>query len=351
MSTNDQAKPVFLPLGVASPEEPVGYVADLTSGIDALDLLTGEPLWRVPFVARPVLVFENLLVTVRPVQDRTNVLQFIVLDRNKKGDLLLESDSLVFPDWVRANISQDESFSYRISVEQNDLLLQWSARARYKGGASPSARILEQSTQDAAGIARFNFRTGEVRELPVLAEEKIELPDILRGASLFSYRQGASSVWHTEPWAFDGKFAVVIGEVLDDAQTLKLQKWDAQTGESDQPVSLITGQALVSYVTPDGLFLFLNSEIESNDNKHDWWLFSVSTGKELAVLNYEDGTREACVVNSTVYFLVEDPPSPLRIGGETVQLILKAVDLTSGKLLWERLLSVQSSKKRTALRQ
>ena len=351
MSNSDQVTPVFLPAGVAAPEQPVGYVVDLTGGIEALDLLTGKLLWQAALNARPIFVFENLLVALRPMQDRANLLQFIVVDRNAKGELVLESKPVVFPDWVRANIEQDQSFSYRISAEQNDLIFHWAARARYQGGASPSAKILKQFTQDAAGIVRFNFRTGEVKELPAPEEMKIELPEALQEASLFSYQQGGSSIWHTEPWAFDGRFAVIIGEVLDDLQALKLQKWDAETAEIEPPIPLVTGQALVSYVTPDGLFLFIHSEIQSQDHNHDWWLFSVATGKGLAVLNYEDGTREACVVNSVIYFLVDDPPPTLRSGGETVQSTLKAVDVASGKLLWERLLSRRPTKKQTAQRQ
>jgi len=316
-----------------------------------LILLTGKPLWQVALNARPVFVFENLLVALRPVQERANLLQFIVVDRNTKGDLLLESEPVMFPDWVRVNIVQDESFSYRIKVEKNDLIFQWATRARYQGGAPPSAQILKQFTQDAAGIVRFNFRTGEVKGLPAPDETKIELPEAVQEASLFSYQQGGSSVWHTEPWAFDGKYAVIIGEVSDDRQALKFQKWDAETAEIEPPISLVTGQALVSYVTPDGLFLFIHSEIQSQDYKHDWWLFSVVTGKELAVLNYEDGTRDACVVNSVVYFLVDDPPPTLRSDGETLQSTLKAVDVASGKLLWERLLSRRPIKKQTAQRQ
>lgn len=346
----DQVRPIFMPVGVADPELRVGYVANSTSGIEAIELLNGMLIWQTELIARPVLVFENLLAALRTVEDRTNAFQLISIDRTKNGEVLLESDPLEFPEWIQATISPDQSFRYEISADQNELILEWEAHARYRGGASPSAHILAQSTQDAAGVARFNCRTGKVSEFP-RHEKKIALPGILQGENLFSYQQGASSVWHSEPWACDGKFAVIIGEVFDDDQSLKLQTWDGRTGKVDEPVSLLTGQALVSYVTPDGLYVLIHSEAQNGHQKHDWWFFSVTTGEELARLNYEDGTKEACVVNSRAYYLVEDPPPALRHDAEILRSTIKAVDVASGKVIWERPLSEQPTRRQAALRQ
>lgn len=349
MSHSDHLRPVFLPSGVAAPNQQVGYVATMTGGIEALDLLTGELLWRAELAARPVLIFQNLLAALALVEGRANALQLIEVDLNKEGELVRESDALVFPDWVRATITPDLFFSYEVSVDGNDLILEWEGHARYEGGAPPSALIQAQSTQDAAGAARFNLQTGEVSELPDHSKKKIELPQGLLEANLFSYQQGASSFWRTEPWVFDDGFAVLIGEVAEDRQTLKLQTWDARTGEIASPIKLLTGQALVSYVTPDGLCLFIHSELQSD--KHDWRLFSVTTGKELTVLKYEEGTREACVLNSRVYYLVEDAAAAHHEGEETLQSTMKAVDVASGRLIWKRLLSLRPTRKRAALRQ
>jgi hypothetical protein len=348
MSKSDQVRPIFLPAGVAAPDQQIGYVGGMAGGIEALHLLTGELVWQSDLNARPVMVFENLLAALSPVQGRPNALQLIEIDR-KEGEFVRASDSLVFPDWVLAAVAPNLSFSYEVGADGHDLIFEWEAHARYEGGAPPSARIQAQATQDAAGVARFNLRTGKVTEFPAHDEKSIELPKSLREENLFSYQRGTSSFWQTEPWAFDGKFAVLIGEVLEDRQTLKLQTWDAKFRESAAPVSLVTGQALVSYVTPEGLYLFVHSELQNQ--KRDWWLFSVITGKLLTVLNYEEVTRETCVVNDRVYYLVEDAASAPRQGQENLRSTLKAVDVASGKLLWERLLSVRPTSKQAALRQ
>lgn len=349
---SDQLKPVFLPAGVADPEGAAGYVGCMTSGIDAIDLRDGTVIWRAELIARPVFVFENRLVALRTIEDRLNSLQLICIGR-KNGEAVLESDPIDFPEWVVVSTLPDQSFSYDISADENELILEWEAHALYRGGAPPSAPILAQSKQDAAGVVRFNFRTGAVSKSD-RQEKGIELPGNLEGTTLFSYQRGASSVWHSEPWAFNGnfangKFGVVIGEVSGALQSLKLQRWTGASGKIDASVLLVTGEALVSYVTPDGLYLLIHSEAQPQ--KNDWWLFSVSDGKKSADLKYEDGAREACVLNSRLFYLVEDPPPAHRQDAQTLRSTIKAVEISTGKVIWERLLSELPMKPKAALRQ
>jgi len=344
----DRVNPISLPAGVADFEGTAGYVAGMTRGIDAIELLNGEIIWRAELLARPLFVFEHLLLALRAIEDRTNCLQLVCIDRIKNGELVRESDPIELPEWITVNTVPDESFSYDVSADQSELIIEWEGHARYRGGASPSAHILAQSTQDAAGILRFNFRTGEVSK-SARDEKRIEMPGNLEGAIPFSYQRGASSIWHTEPWAFDGKFGVIIGEVSGDQQSLQLQTWDGASGKVDEPVLLLTGEALVSYVTPDGLYVLIHSEAQAQ--QHNWWLFSTKTGKKLAVLNYEDGAKEACVLNSRLYYLVEDPPPAHRHEAEALRSTIKAVEISSGKVVWERLLSEQPTNRQAALRQ
>jgi hypothetical protein len=345
---SNQLKPVLLPAGIADSEGNVGYLAGMTSGIDAIDLLDGTVIWRAELIARPVFVFESLLVALRTIEGRINSLQLICIERIKNGAPVLESDPIDFPEWVVVSTRPDQSFSYDISADENELILEWEAHARYRGGAPPSAHILAQSKQDAAGVVRFNFRTGAVSKSD-RQEKRIELPGNLEGATLFSYQRGASSVWHSDPWAFDGKFGVVIGEVSGALQSLKLQTWNGDSGKIDASVLLITGEALVSYVTPDGLYLLIHSEAQAQEN--DWWLFSVNDGKKLADLKYEDGAKEACVLKSRLFYLVEEPPLAHRQDAQTLRSTIKAVEISTGKVIWERQLSELPMKPKAALRQ
>ena len=79
MSKSNQVRPIFLPAGVAAPDQHIGYVG-ISGAIEALDLHTGESLWRAEIDARPVLVFENLLVVLSPVKGIANALKLVEVD-------------------------------------------------------------------------------------------------------------------------------------------------------------------------------------------------------------------------------------------------------------------------------
>lgn len=356
MSDNDQVKPIFLPAGVAAPDKRAGYIADTSGGIQALDLAEGALIWRSQLAARPLIVRENGLAALkRAVPDRENALQVVLLDRNDQGKLLLESEPVIFPDWVAATIIMNETFSYSVRLEGDDLLLEWEAQARYRGGAPPPAYIQAQANKAASGVARIDLKTGKVRMLPMESRREIELPATLQESTLFSYQIGTSDTWETEPWVVDEKMAAAItGEIDEEQQALQLQRWNPATGKAQKAVALVKGLALVSYVTPDGCYLFIHSEMPNEsapEAKTPWWLFSVSTGKQLAVLDYEQGAREACVLASNVYYIVDNPPPALRSDGDILRSTIKALDIVSGRLLWQHLLSSERSALRPALRQ
>jgi hypothetical protein len=357
VSDNDQIRPIFLPAGVAGPDKRAGYVSDTSGGIQALDLAQGEPIWRSQLAGRPLIVREHALVVLQlAVPDKENALRVALLDGNDQGKMLLASDAITFPDWVSATITTNESFGYSARLEGDDLLLEWEARARYRGGAPPPAYIQAQANKAAGGVARVDLKTGKVRMLPMESRREIELPASLRESTLFSYQIGISDTWETEPWAVDEKMAAAVtGEIYEDQQALQLQRWNPATGKAQKPVALVRGLALVSYVTPDGCYLFIHSEMPTDESspeaKAPWWLFSVSTGKQLAVLDYEQGTREACVLASNVYYIVDNPPPALRSDGDILQSTIKALDIVSGRPLWQHLLSSERSALRPALRQ
>jgi hypothetical protein len=355
VSDKDQIKPIFLPAGVAGPDKRAGYVADAGGGIEALDLLSGEPIWRSEVTARPLIVKENRLAALRAVAGKANALQVVVLDTEEEGKLLLESEPILFPDWASVELVASESFSYRTGgIKGNDLLLEWEAHGSYRGGASPSAHIQAQATKEANGVARIDLKTGKVKMLNAESRGEIEMPPALQQSIMFSYQMGASDTWETEPWVVDGMIAAITGEIYEEQQALQLQRWNPATAKVEKTVELVKGLALVSYVTPDGCYIFIHSEMpteSSSSAQTPWWLFSVVTGKQLAVLSYEQGTREACVLDSHVYYIVENPPPALRSGGEILQSTMKALDIVSGRLLWQRSLSPQRTKMRPALRQ
>jgi hypothetical protein len=354
LTSNSRIQPIFMPAGVAGPDKRTGYVGDTSGGVNAIDLLSGESIWTSDVVARPLIVQEGRLAALRSVAEQASILRIVVLDRHDRGRLLLESDPIEFPGWAYPSIVPADTFRYQTSLEEDDLLLEWEAHATYRGGAPPPSHIQARANQAAAGVARIDLRTGKVQMLPLPRKGETRLPPALQNENRFSYQKGPSDTWETDPWVVDDVLAAITGEILEEQQVLKLLRWNRATGEMYEPAVLVKDEALVSYVTPDGSFVFIHSEKQSEaaaGGPASWWLFSVATAEQIAVLGYEKGTRETCVLDSTVYYIVENPPVSVRRGDEIQQSTINALDIASGRRIWQRSLFARRSTKRPPRRQ
>jgi hypothetical protein len=351
MDRDDLGQPVFLPRGVAEPSGRTGYVTNASAGIDAIDLLTGELLWSTEVASRPLLVFDDRLVAQRAVKEETNVLELVVLDLTQQGKLVLSSDPVVFPDWVAVTPGTEESFAYQVFLDHRYLILEWHARARYRGGAAPPPHVLERATKDAAGTARVNLETGEVEMLPHTRHAATPLPDGLQDVTSRPYLAG--SAWHTDPWIAGKKLCALVSAESEGREAIYLKTWDVSTGQAYEAILLVTGNALVPYVTPDKRYLFIHQELPPAPRPAEtqaWGVFSAETGQRLAQLDYEPGAQQACVLGARVYYLIEGPATPVTGGGAILPCTLKAQDLTSGLVLWERPLQARRVSKPPALR-
>src|SRR5262247_3554246 len=164
MGTTHQSEPTYLPRGIADPSGTTGYIADARGGISAIDLLTGGVLWSTSEAARPLLLLDHRLAALRALQP--NAQQVVVLDVTQQGAVVLVSEPVVFPEWVRVSLHNTGTFALHERRQNSDLLLDWEAYTFYRGGAAPSAQVLQQVTKHATGTAQINLATGRVTMLP-----------------------------------------------------------------------------------------------------------------------------------------------------------------------------------------
>src|SRR5262245_42536391 len=120
------AEPVFLPGGVADAFGKAGFVANDQGGIDAVNLANGKLLWRTTEASQPLVVFGDLLLARALVPEQWNVLRVVVLDA-ARGKKLLESDRVVFPEWVYVDLAHGKTFTSQARIHKGDLLLSWRA--------------------------------------------------------------------------------------------------------------------------------------------------------------------------------------------------------------------------------
>jgi len=317
----------LLPCGVADPGGRTGFVANSHGGIDAVDLATGELLWEVDGAKRPALADDDRLFAWAPV--KTNGLRILAFKRTEGGRRLLESEPVVFPDWVQVEEGPGHSFTTHWRLEKGRLILDWEARAWYSGAhATPDADA--KARRFAEGQARIDLETGKAAAVPVeQADAPLRLPKELEKA-VFRW-QGPVGAAH----------AALVLDGSAGQQRLSLWTWDAE--KTQAPKELLAGNHLRTLPTLDDRFLWLREVAPNPDQepgpderkKYGWSIFSVDGGERVAQVPYEAGTEGVAVVGPRAYCLVAGAfKGPLNKAFVRPRS-LKAFDLKTGKPLWE----------------
>lgn len=151
--------------GVACPALKTGYFPNTTGGIDALDLTTGKVLWSSKEASRPLVAAEAGVLAQRTEKGKPNQIRIVILHAGQQGKRTLESQPIVFPDWVSVEVAYGRSFHTGVRGDGKRLWLAWSANAFYAGGARPTPEIEKAARKSASGVARVDLETGKVEML------------------------------------------------------------------------------------------------------------------------------------------------------------------------------------------
>jgi hypothetical protein len=310
-----------LPWGVANGAGRLGFATNATGGIDAFNLSTGKALWSSAEANKPLAVAADRLIAQAP--EKANAVRIVALDVNS-GKRLFRSDAVTFPDWVAVGLTHGRSFASQGRVEKGALWLRWSARAWYAGGARPTPEVERRARKNADGVARVDLTTGKVEMLA--ADKMPPLPKV-------KLPPGAEKV-------VSDKYAIATtSERVGREQRLVLKRWDLATGKALPPIELLSALALRVEVSADARTVLVHKAVASSalpPGDYAWWAFSTETGKLLSKFAYEQGTTTATALGGRAYLVVQVPgkggPRPHR----TIQRALKAIDLKTGKLAWER---------------
>jgi hypothetical protein len=326
-------RPQILPSGVLDPSGKTGYVTNAEGGIDALDLSTGDVLWTSKEARRPVLVVGDQLYAQAPVKAKANALRVVVLDVTDKGKGVRESEPITFPEWVSVEERHAHSFTATWRLKKGKVILDWEARAWYGGGARPTPQMEAAARKHAAGRVVVDPESGSVESLPAQKRiDSIKPPKILE--KLVVRWQGPVA---------DRYAALVLEE--DAGEQKFLLRWWNQAGEaSGEPKELLRGQRLLVLATADSRYLCLREAAERPDerltpedrSKRSWFVFDPEAGERVGTAPYEAGTQALVVVPPRAYFLVTGPLKGPLTETFVQPRVLKAADLQSGKVLWER---------------
>lgn len=157
------SKPVPFPRGLADPDASRAYVRAAAGTVMALDLASGQVLWRSAVGdLRPVTMVGDMLVTARIAKPAAVELVILAI---ADGRILRVSKPLPLPDWAQPSLDDTPEFTLRAEAEAQSAIIRWAAQARYHGGAPPSVQIRKSYERDAQGGARLDLETGAIELL------------------------------------------------------------------------------------------------------------------------------------------------------------------------------------------
>ncbi|WP_345483686.1 PQQ-binding-like beta-propeller repeat protein [Streptomyces roseoviridis] len=158
-------------------------VHDHEGALIALDLENGAPLWRHEPSLRPCALLVGSVVALRISPSPTLVV--VVLDADT-GEDRWASERVALPPWARCTLDDSSGFSLRTETGADFVVLRWTVRASYRGGAAPSSRVLEESRHTASGAVRV-----ALTDPPSLAV----LPEAEAGADAEAETDARAAAW------------------------------------------------------------------------------------------------------------------------------------------------------------
>jgi hypothetical protein len=341
---------ILLPQGLADPAGQIGFFASADDGIECIDLANGKVLWRTHEAQRPLLVDgDHLLAQAGTKRNRLRILR---LEVKRNGECDFESDPLVFPEWVVTGEAHGHSFIAQWRKEKHHLVLDWEARAWYVGKARPTPEEESAARKHARGSARIDLRSGQIEILPIVSPPLSPNLGKANGVSSPNWEESRGQPPLPEQlekkelrWqGLTGPYWKVLAlEEEKGQQRLVLHSWDRRQNTEQQPKELLRGKRLLVRATLDEQVLCLREAAPCPDEGASfkqtkpvtWQLFSVQTGELLGRIPDEAGMHTIAVLGQCVFYLV---PGTLRgpLDQPNVQpQTLRAVDLRSGKKLWE----------------
>ncbi len=380
----DQAEPaagsVPLPAGLTDAARLTGFFSNGEGGIDAVDLTTGELRWRNSEAERPLLLDGGRLYA--QAGTRRNRLRVLALDLARKGEVVFESDPVVFPGWVVTGEAPGRSFAARWRLADNRLELAWQAEAWSDGGGR-SPGLAFPVRKHADGLVRIDLDGGQAETLPAARpaapkeeaplppptvakhlEKKalrwtgqagpfflaLELAEIDPDEELRQFaaaaKANAKGKGKTDPLT-EAMLAAAKAEAKAKAgkpeYRLVLWAWGTQSGLPALRQELLRGRRPVVQTTLDGRFLCVRDALPSPDEmvasqvrEKGAWSVYTPLGKPLGHVPYAPGTESLAVLGHRAYCVVAGPVrGPLDRPTQRPRT-LRTIDLKSGKLVWER---------------
>jgi len=326
-----------LPWGIADAAGKFGYLTKDKGQVEAVDLGTGKVKWTSTEKGKPLALVKGQVAIQVPHPKKKNVVRVLFLDAG--GKKVKESQPLAFPDWTVTGPEHGRHFASAAWNDDSHLYVHWSAEAWYAGAARPTPELEKAARKKADGVARIVIATGKVTMLQTKEAPKPPAPKVSAAIAKAAGRQVWTPLGTRLQVSVSDKYAVLITpERAGLNQKVKMDRWDLKTGKKQETVELIVGRLLRYELSADAATVLVCQlgNLSSPQRWGNWSAFSTETGKKLSAFDKPSGLPTVSALGSRAYLVLEGPGKGIAAGRELRSRTLRAIDLKSGKKVWER---------------
>jgi hypothetical protein len=342
MTAGKTLRPILIPHGIAGVKGNLGCI-EVQDGIDCLSLDTGELVFHLGMESKVLFIRDKEMIGWMPESGTPNALRLFEVQIKKGPESLRFLETVTFPDWVDVCSPKPGTFKIEAILEQEKLALSWEAHSRYTGGAPPQ-EMGGKYHGDAAGIVRIDMRkrtiiSSDFRELEL--EPDMPLRQLIREFPMTPFKQGNS--WYNQSWIVDDNECLLLREDLGGQSGLYLMKRKPGNKRENDLFRLSDSPISEPVLSLDGRFVF----VAANQGKHkingtlEWDVFSVASGKRIAVIPLEQGWETVCIVGSQLIYTVGDVKVSPGSRKQTRTRSLKGLTFPGGVFRWSRVILEQ----------
>lgn len=150
--------------GVLSQDHHTLYVISPENQVQAIQLHSGTPRWKSTEGSHPLFESKDKLITLSLDPERQHGFRAVGLFK-KTGKTAFRTDFLELPAWAGISLNLNDlpgkSTELEVVPSGGELLLNWTARSHYWGGAPPPRCVLIRANRSGHGTYRLNLATGK----------------------------------------------------------------------------------------------------------------------------------------------------------------------------------------------
>jgi hypothetical protein len=313
----------FAQAAVVDPEKPLAYLMAPEIRIDEVDLSSGQILATSIHGARPLLLYNSVLLAQAEPHEQSESLRLVGLNAK---DLTVNFETGVpLPPGVHSLIDDDLGSSFHVSArfDAGEILVRWRSVQRRITGVPTN-----EPARVAAGWARVDPNTGRLTgsgsgEAPAWEEK---LPTAVRELAHSSALAG-------RPCQVDDLIAAIQYGEEGGATSVVLRRWNAQTGQGLPDVKLFGSELTFRSLSADCRHLLASRAMDG----WLWSIYSMTTGDKVTEILMSAPAAQFFIWDGGLVYVA--PGTIVRAGGQLKidqPRRLSAVDLKTGKELWSR---------------